>query len=233
MKVGVFGGAFNPIHLGHLSAASEVAEKAGLERVYFVVSARPPHKGDHRMADAESRYRMVELATEDNPLFRASRVEIDRPGASYTVDTMRSFRERYGDDVYFILGQDAMEDVGSWHSASTLLKTTSFIVVTRPGYDPSALIELLNGVLGAIYKNIRITQVDVDGDGVTRTMRVEGTLSTISLMEITPLGISSSLIREKVARGEMIKYLVPDAVERYLKVEGLYRSLPGEGMISA
>lgn len=233
MKVGVFGGAFNPIHVGHLAAVSEVANKAGLERVYFVVSARPPHKGDHIMADAESRYRMVELATEDNPLFRASRVEIDRPGASYTVDTMRHFRERYGDDVYFILGQDAMEDVGSWHSASTLLKTSNFIVVTRPGYDPSALMDVLTMVLSAIYKNIRIIQLDVDGDGVTRTMRVEGTASTISLMEITPLGVSSSLIRARMSRGETIKYLVPDAVERYLKLNGLYRSLPGEGAVSA
>lgn len=233
MKVGVFGGAFNPIHVGHLAAVSEVADRAGLERVYFVVSARPPHKGDHLMADAESRYGMVELATEDNPIFRASRVEIGRPGASYTVDTMRHFRERYGDDVYFILGQDAMEDVGSWHSASTLLKTTNFIVVTRPGYDPSALMDVLNGVLGAVYKNIRIIELDVDMDGVTRLMRVEGTASTIRLMEITPLGISSSLIRARMLRGEPVKYLVPDAVERYLKLNGIYRSLPGKEATSA
>jgi nicotinate-nucleotide adenylyltransferase len=229
MKVGVFGGAFNPIHLGHLCAVSEVADKAGLDRVYFVVSARPPHKGDHMMADAHTRYRMVELATEDNPIFRASRVEIDRPGASYTVDTMRYFREMYGDDVYFIIGQDAMEDVGSWHSASTLLKTSNFIVVTRPGYNPSTLVEVLNGVLGAVYKNVRIIQLDADMDGVTRLMRVEGAISTIRLMDITPFGISSSLIREKLVRGATIKYLVPDAVERYLGLNKVYRREPGEG----
>ena len=229
MKVGVFGGAFNPVHTGHLAAVSEVADKAGLDRVYFVVTARPPHKEDRNMAPAEDRYRMVELATEDNPLFRASRVEIDRPGASYTLDTMRHFREQYGDDVYFIVGQDAMEDVGSWHSASTLLKTSNFIVVSRPGYDPSTLMEVLSGVLNAVYKNVRLLPMDADEDGLTRLMRVEGAVSTIRFTQITPLGISSSLIRRKVALGEPIKYLVPEAVERYLKSEGLYRNEPEKG----
>lgn len=229
MKIGVFGGAFNPIHTGHLAAVSEVAAREGIDRVYFVVSARPPHKEDHLMADAETRYRMVELATEGSPIFRASRVEIDRPGASYTVDTMRHFREMYGDEVYFIVGQDAMEDVGSWHSASTLLKTSNFIVVTRPGYDPSTLMEVLSGVLNTLYKNIRIIPLGVDEDGAANLMRVEGTASTIRIVEITPLGISSSLIRAKMARGEPIKYLVPDAVERYLESEGIYRRGPEEG----
>ncbi len=233
MKIGVFGGAFNPIHIGHLAAVSEVAKEVGLDRVYFVVSARPPHKEDHLMANAEARYRMVELATEDNPIFRASRVEIDRPGASYTVDTLRHFHELYGDDVYFIAGQDAMEDVGSWHSASTLLKTTNFIVVTRPGYDQSTLMEVLSGVLNAIYKNVKILPLGVREDGTANLMRVEGTASTIRMVEITPLGISSSLIRAKMARGEPIKYLVPDAVERYLESEGIYRRRPEEGEISA
>jgi nicotinate-nucleotide adenylyltransferase len=172
---------------------------------------------------------MVELATADNPLFRASRVEIDRPGASYTLDTMRHFREQYGDDVYFIVGQDAMEDVGSWHSASTLLKTSNFIVVSRPGYDPTTLMEVLSGVLNAVYKNVRLLPLDVDEEGVTSVMRVEGAASTIRLTQITPLGISSSLIRRKVALGEPIKYLVPEAVERYLKSEGLYRNEPEKG----
>lgn len=229
MKVGVFGGAFNPIHIGHLAAASEVAEKAGLDRVYFVVSARPPHKEDHSMAEAEDRYRMVELATEDNHLFRASRVEIDRPGASYTVDTMRHFHERYGDDVFFIVGQDAMEDVGSWHSASTLLKTSNFIVASRPGYDPSTLMEVLSGLLNAVYRNVKLLPLEVDDEGVTGLMRVEGTASTIRIAHITPFGISSSLIRRKVARGDSIKYLVPDAVERYLKSARLYRREPEKG----
>lgn len=228
MKVGVFGGAFNPIHTGHLAAVSEVAGKAGLDRVYFVVSARPPHKEDHNMAPAQERYRMVELAVEDNPLFRASRVEIDRPGASYTMDTMRHFHELYGDDVFFIVGQDAMEDVGSWHSASALLKTTNFIVASRPGYDPSTLIDVLSGVLGAVYRNVKLLPLEVDEDGVTQLMRVEGAASTIRIAQITPLGISSSLIRRKVACGEPIKYLVPDAVARYLKAEGLYRDEPGK-----
>jgi nicotinate-nucleotide adenylyltransferase len=226
MKVGVFGGAFNPIHTGHLAAVSEVADKAGLDRVYFVVSARPPHKEDHNMASAQDRYRMVELATGDNQLFRASRVEIDRPGASYTMDTMRHFRELYGDDVFFIVGQDAMEDVGSWHSASALLKTSNFIVASRPGYDPSTLMEVLSGVLNAVYRNVKLLPLEVDEDGVTSLMRVEGSASTIRITQITALGISSSLIRRKVARGEPVKYLVPDAVERYLKAEGLYRREP-------
>jgi nicotinate-nucleotide adenylyltransferase len=228
MKIGVFGGAFNPIHMGHLAAVNEVAGKAGLARVYFVVSARPPHKENHIMADAQARYRMVELATEDNPIFRPSRVELDRPGASYTLDTLRHFHEIYGDDVYFIVGQDAMEDVGSWHSASTLLKTSNFIVVTRPGYDPSTLMEVLSGVLNTIYRNLTILPLGADENGVTNLMRVEGASFTIRMVAATPLEISSSLIRGKMARGESIKYLVPDAVERYLKSEGIYRRGPEE-----
>lgn len=226
MRVGVFGGAFNPIHIGHLAAANEVAAMACLERVYFVVSARPPHKEDHMMADAEARFRMVELAVEGNPLFRASRVELDRPGVSYTVDTLRHFHDRYGDDVYFILGQDAMEDVGAWHSAATLLKTRNFIVVTRPGYDPSTLIEVLSGVLASMYRNIKLISLASDDNGVTNLMRVEGASTTIRTVEITPLGVSSSLIREKLKRGEPIKYLVPEPVERYLKDGDIFGRRP-------
>lgn len=233
MKVGVFGGAFNPIHIGHLAAASEIAGKAGLERVYFVVSARPPHKEDHNLAGAEERYRMVELATGDNPLFRASRVEIDRPGASYTIDTMRHFHEMYGADVFFMVGQDAMEDVGGWHSAPALLKTSNFIVASRPGYDPSTLMEVLSGVLGAVYRNIKLIPVEIGEGGVTTLMRVDGAASTIRIEQITPMAVSSSLIRHKVACGEPIKYLVPDAVERYLRSEGLYRRKPEKGEASA
>lgn len=223
MKVGVMGGSFNPIHIGHLVAANEVAHKMALDRVYFVLSARPPHKDEQELFNQESRYRMMELALAGNPVFRPSRVEMDRPGPSYTIDTMRHYKDKYGESVYFILGQDAMEDIGHWHSAPTLLKTLNFIVVARPGYDASALMEVLQGVLSAMYKNIRIIHAGhEDGDDV---YSVEGSSTTIRVISITQLDISSSSIRRRIAAREPIKYLVPGVVERYLIEEEV---LPSE-----
>ncbi|MBI5814413.1 MAG: nicotinate-nucleotide adenylyltransferase [Nitrospinae bacterium] len=222
MKIGVFGGSFNPVHLGHLAAASEVAFKTGLSQVHFVVAGRHPLKDDGSLLDAGHRFRMVELALESNPDFTASRVEVDRPGPCYTIDTMRTFREMYGGDVHFILGQDAMEDVGSWNSALALLKTVNFIVVSRPGYDSSALMDVLQGVASVKYKNLKFIELGRSVDGTLETIGVEGAPSTIRIVRITPLDISSSDIRRRMASGRPIKYLVPEAVERYLRSEGLY-----------
>ena len=133
MKIGVMGGAFNPIHIGHLNAASEVAERVGLDKVYFVVSARPPHKPKDSLIDTKSRYEMVEIACADNDRFLPSHVEIDRPGKSYTIDTMRYYQKKHGREVYFIAGHDALIDIAMWKSASILLKTCNFIAVTPPG----------------------------------------------------------------------------------------------------
>jgi len=222
MKIGVFGGSFNPIHIGHLAAANEIAHKAGLDEVHFVVSGAHPLKNDGTMLDATSRFAMVEMAIEGNGAFKASSVEIEKPGPSYTIDTMRHFKETYGDDIHFILGQDAMEDVGSWYSALSLFKTCNFIVASRPGYDASALMDVLQGMASVKYRNLKFIEMGRSEDGTLEIIGIEGAPTAIRIVRIAPLDVSSSEIRRRIKAKEPIKYLVPEAVERYLRREGLY-----------
>ncbi len=217
MNVGIFGGAFNPIHVGHLAAAREAAEIVGLDKIVLVVSARPPHKSDEEMIDVESRYAMVALACADDPLFEPSDAEIARDGPSYTVDSMKFFKERYGESAPFIVGQDAAEDMASWKSAATFLKTTNIIVVTRPGYDPATLLDVLQSTLSVRYKNLSLVQSGKGAKGRLTTIGVVGGSTTISLVEVTPMGVSSTMIRKRVAMGRSVRYLVPDAVRSYLE----------------
>jgi nicotinate-nucleotide adenylyltransferase len=135
MRIGIFGGSFDPIHLGHLLAASEAAAALGLERVLFVTAARPPHKTP--VAPAEARHEMVLLATARDPRFEASRLELDRPGPSYTVDTLLEAQRRYpAAELFFITGADAYNDADSWHQAERLDDLAHLVAVTRPGHTP-------------------------------------------------------------------------------------------------
>lgn len=223
MRVGVFGGAFNPIHIGHLNTASEVMIKMSLTRIYFVVSARPPHKEADTLIDFTHRLRMAEIATKDNKAFAVSNIEKNREGPSYTIDTMRHFHEKYGKDVYFIAGQDAMEDIGSWRSAKTLLETCNFIVVTRPGHDPATLKDVLQSVLAVRYKNLKLKVLAQNEFEASETLGVVGALSTISIVKVTALDISSSAIRENLKRGAPVGHLVPAQVEAYCKKENIFK----------
>ncbi len=223
MKIGVLGGSFNPIHIGHLSVAQEVAQLIKIDRVYFVVAAKPPHKQEGALIDNDHRYAMVELALKDNPLFYPSRLELHREGLSYTIDTMHSFKERFGQDIYFITGQDAIEDIGSWKSAATLLKSFNFIVATRPGHDSTALFDLLQSVLAVKYINLRLKTIGTSDDGLIESIGVVGSSSLIHLIKTPLLDISSSDIRDRLKAGRSIKYLVPEAVERYLKDKRIFR----------
>ncbi|GGN03767.1 putative nicotinate-nucleotide adenylyltransferase [Thermus composti] len=133
MRIGLFGGSFDPIHLGHLLAASEAAEALGLDRVLFVVAARPPHKTP--VAPPEARYEMVLLATAEDPRFCPSRLELDRPGPSYTVDTLEEARRLFPrDELFFITGADAYRDVLTWKEGRRLPELATLVAVARPGY---------------------------------------------------------------------------------------------------
>jgi len=217
MMIGVLGGSFNPIHIGHLAVAQETAELMKLDRVYFVVSAKPPHKEKETLIESHHRYKMVQLALEDNPIFYPSANEMDRGGVSYTIDTMRSFKEQFGDDVYFITGQDAIEDIGSWKSAATLLKTFHIVVTTRPGYDSSALFDLLQSVLAVKYANLKLKFMGESRSGLVESIGVTGSSTAICFVRTPMLDISSSDIRKRLGQRRSIKYLVPGVVERYLK----------------
>jgi len=133
------GGTFDPVHHGHLVAASEVAGRFGLDEVVFVPTGQPWQKTDAPVSPAEDRYLMTVIATASNPQFSVSRVDIDRPGPTYTVDTLRDLRERYGEntELFFITGADALEAILGWHRAEELFGMAHFIGVTRPGHDLS------------------------------------------------------------------------------------------------
>lgn len=200
------GGTFDPVHHGHLVAAEAVRARLGLERVVFVPAGRPPHKVDRQVSDEGHRYLMTVMATVTNPLFAVSRIEIDRPGPSYTVDTVRAFREALGprSPLYFITGFDAVREILTWREPDVFLQLCRLVAVTRPGY-PMAEVEALRA-------------------GLRRQAEVEDPLH---ILEVPALAISSSDIRRRVAAGEPIKYLVPESVETYVEKTGLYR--PGGG----
>jgi nicotinate-nucleotide adenylyltransferase len=135
-RIGIMGGTFDPIHNGHLVAASEVADRFSLDEVVFVPTGEPWQKTGSAVSPAEDRYLMTVIATASNPRFHVSRVDIDRPGPTYTVDTLRDLREHYGGDaaLYFITGADALERILSWKDAAEMFKLAHFVGVTRPGF---------------------------------------------------------------------------------------------------
>lgn len=190
-RIGVMGGTFDPIHHGHLVAASEVAHRFELDEVIFVPTGEPAFKQDRPVTDSEHRYLMTVIATASNPMFTVSRVDIDRPGLTYTVDTLRDLQsERPDADLYFITGADAIAQILTWKDAPQLFDMAHFVGVTRPGHALSDA-GLPNGV--------------------------------VSTLEVPALSISSTDVRERVADGEPVWYLVPDGVVQHIAKYGLYR----------
>jgi nicotinate-nucleotide adenylyltransferase len=190
------GGTFDPIHHGHLVAASEVASRFDLDEVVFVPTGQPWQKADRQVSAAEDRYLMTVIATASNPRFTVSRVDVERPGMTYTVDTLRDLRAERGEDVdlYFITGADAMAQILTWRDADTLFELAHFVGCTRPG------IELNSPV---------IAQLPAD---------------KVTLMEVPALAISSTDCRLRVGEKEPIWYLVPDGIVQYIAKRGLYQS---------
>jgi nicotinate-nucleotide adenylyltransferase len=135
-RIGVMGGTFDPIHHGHLVAASEVADRFGLDEVIFVPTGEPWQKGDREVSRAEDRYLMTVIATASNPRFTVSRVDVDRGGPTYTADTLRDLHGEYPDaELYFITGADALAQILTWHRLDELFRLAHFVGVTRPGYE--------------------------------------------------------------------------------------------------
>lgn len=134
-RIGILGGTFNPIHVGHLAVGQTAGEQCSLDKVFFVPSHRPPHKNIPHLASARDRYRMVALAVQDNPLFAASDFEVRREGRSYSIDTVRYFRESFPKArLFFIIGGDSFPTLHTWKAIDEILKVVTFIVVNRPGY---------------------------------------------------------------------------------------------------
>ncbi|MGH8888764.1 MAG: nicotinate-nucleotide adenylyltransferase [Acidothermaceae bacterium] len=198
-RIGVMGGTFDPIHHGHLVAASEVASQFDLDEVIFVPTGEPWQKADRAVSPREDRYLMTVIATASNPRFSVSRIDIDRPGPTYTYDTLVDLRRELratGDEpeieMFFITGADALAQIMTWTNADKLLELAHFVGCTRPGHhldQPSGL-----------------------PDGA------------VSLVEIPALAISSTECRERIRSNQPIWYLVPDGIVQYISKRGLYRS---------
>lgn len=190
MKLGIFGGTFNPIHMGHLLIAEAAAEALELDRIIFIPCATPPHKHPRMLAEARHRLRMVKLAIQGNPRFGCSDIEVRRGGPSYSVETLRQLRHAMPrGKFYFLIGADSLRELHKWREAAELARLCEFICVARPGEQARAKLRGL------------------------RVHKLPG----------HPADISSSDIRERLARGASIRYLVPEIVQRYIHKTGLYR----------
>ncbi|MFW0873212.1 nicotinate-nucleotide adenylyltransferase [Rhodococcoides corynebacterioides] len=203
-RLGVMGGTFDPIHHGHLVAASEVADRFDLDEVIFVPTGRPWQKNDRSVSPPEDRYLMTVVATASNPRFSVSRVDIDRGKPTYTVDTLRDLaRQHPGDELYFITGADALGSILGWQDWQELFGLARFVGVSRPGYELEA---------------------DHLADYLARLPR-----DVLTLVEIPALAISSTECRRRSAEGRPVWYLVPDGVVQYISKRNLYRSAGAAG----
>ena len=204
--VALFGGSFNPIHIGHLIVARAVAEHLQASRMVLIPSRNPPHKNDDKLADAADRLEMVRLAIADEPTFEVSDIEIKRSGPSYSYLTIQAFRESVGVDVslYWVIGGDTLPDLYTWYHISDLLRLCHVATAVRPGFETPDLSPLESILSPQHVQRLR--------EMILPTVRID---------------ISATNIRERIALGQSIRYLVPEAVHRYIEQRELYRAEPG------
>ncbi|PKQ19790.1 MAG: nicotinic acid mononucleotide adenylyltransferase [Actinobacteria bacterium HGW-Actinobacteria-6] len=194
LRLGIMGGTFDPIHYGHLVTAEEALVQFNLDKVVFMPTGMPVRKTHRMVTSAEHRYLMTVIATASNPDFEVSRLEIDRPGLTYTVDSIKALRDLHGSQVelYFITGADAVWDILTWKESASLAGACTFIAATRPGFD-----------LGRFAEE-----------------RERGIL--IETMEVPALAISSTDIRSRFSERRPVRYLLPESVAAYIEKNRLY-----------
>jgi nicotinate-nucleotide adenylyltransferase len=197
LRIGLLGGAFNPPHIGHLVCAQEAYIQLGLEVVFFIPTSEAPHRMIDADPGAELRYEMVKAATSDDERFEVSRTELERPGPSYTVDTLRDFRHKYlQDSLFFVLGADQALQLASWHEPETVLDLCTVAVCEREQVRREEIGERLHELCGA---------------------------DRMEFFDMPQISVSSSLIRTRIKRGESIRYLVPEKVAELIGQRELYR----------
>lgn len=196
-RLGLFGGTFDPIHMGHLILAEACREALALDRVWFIVAGSPPHKPGGR-TPVNDRIEMVRIATAGHPAFEVSEIEAKGPGPNYSFETLEKIRaERPGDDLFFLIGADSLADLPMWRKPERIAELATIVVVNRPGIDPAVLASPPN--LGPSAK-------------------------PIERVNVPPIGIASNDLRRKVHEGRSIRYLVPRGVEAYIVEQRLYRA---------
>jgi nicotinate-nucleotide adenylyltransferase len=216
LKIGIFGGTFNPVHNGHLRAAEEVRERFGIAKVLFIPSKNPPLK-NQEIVDPEHRYKMMELALSGNSFFEISDIEYRRPGKSYTVNTSENLRTIYTDTkLQFILGIETFLDIPNWYEPERLVKLIDFIIISRP---PFKFVDLLSSpYLDMSKKDLeRLDKAKLESFSTKLKTNRDITALRIPLIEI-----SGTEIRRLVREGKSIKYLLPESVESYIISNKLY-----------
>ena len=203
MRLGLFGGTFDPVHYGHLLLAESCREQCRLSAVWFLPAAVPPHKRNRQLTPAAARIEMLELAIAGHPAFSVSRYEADRGGINYTVDTLAHFRGQDPEgELFFLLGADMLHDLPGWHEPARVCQLATAIAVRRSGTGPVDFDSLSQVVSPEAVERIRRHQV-----------------------EMPEIGISSTEIRRRVGGGLSIRYLAPRAVEKYIETHGLYAAM--------
>jgi nicotinate-nucleotide adenylyltransferase len=200
MRLGVYGGSFDPVHYGHLLLAETCREECALDRVWFVPAAQPPHKVHRQLAPADDRVEMLKLATAGHEAFEVSRLELDRTGMSFTVDTLREIHQAHPDwELFFLLGSDSLADLPTWRQPERICELATPVVVTRPGHTSPdwAPLEKLLAAHGVSFHRRQV--------------------------EMPEVSFSSTDVRQRVAAGRSIRYRTPRAVEKYIETHGLYR----------
>ena len=223
MKLGIYGGAFNPVHYGHLRTAQEVSDILFIDKILFVPSGRTPFdKPD--LAKACHRHEMVKAAIRGNRHFDVSDIEVRRRGKSYTVDTLKSLRSTYrGCELFFILGIDAFLDLAGWKQPDILIDLADLVVISRPGHTFTGLSSssYLKKVSGKTLRDLDTGKTKVFSFSISAR-------HTCHLCSVTGLNISASQIRNLVSSGKTIKYLLPDSVKSYIISNKLYKGEAGK-----
>jgi nicotinate-nucleotide adenylyltransferase len=204
MKIGVLGGTFDPVHLGHIRMAEEARDALGLEQVILVPAGQPMSKLNRAITPAEHRIQMLRLVVKDKPHLAISTIETERPGPSFTIDTIAALQHKYGTgaEIYFILGWDSLEQLPEWRDPARLAAMCRLVAVPRPGYSRP--------------------------DMKTLERKIPGISKNVIFLEKPNIDISATATREKVARGESIDQLVPGQVGAYIKKHKLYRTAGGK-----
>ena len=202
MKVGIFGGTFDPIHIGHLIVSDEARVELGLNEVLFIPTGEPWLKAERKITQAAHRMAMTGLAVASNPFIRASDMETVRPGPTYTVDTLLALRETLGLEtgLYVILGLDSLRELARWHRPERVLELSTVVGVARPGFQ--------------------------DFDPATLDVISPGASAKVVLLNGPLIDVSGTELRRRVAQGQSIKYRVPESVEAYIYEHGLYTGEP-------
>lgn len=203
-RLGIMGGTFDPVHIGHLACAEQARDELGLDGVVFIPAGVPVYKKDQRVTPAAQRLEMCRLAVAGNPAFDVSSIEVDREGDTYTVDTLRQLRAHYPDNVelWFITGADAVGSIVKWRDSAQIAHLAKLVAVTRPGWPIS--------------------------EETRRTLRERSDFQ-VTFLEVTGMAVSSSDLRARVAAGRTVRYLTKGSVLRYIESHGLYQDDERQG----